>query len=167
MKNINLVKEFKKIRDISYKIPLSLMDSDDSCSGKHISLFKKIREAGYNVRYKVCTFLWSDLNLPENLKIIPHENECTHSYLEVKIGNKWKIVDATWDKSLEGLLPVNDWDGKSDTVVAVPVQKCFSPEKSAKIMQKSLEEQSIIDDLKKNGDFYKAFNEWLEKYRVK
>ena len=164
-RNKSVIKEFYKIRDVPYRIPLSLEEPDDCCSGKSSRLFKIFTEVGYDVRYRVCTFLWSDMNLSRELRIIPHEDECTHSYLEVKIENEWKIVDATWDKSLQGLFTINNWDGKSDTIVAVPVRKCFSTEESTKIMQESLTEQTIIDDLKKNGKFYKAFNKWLEGHR--
>lgn len=30
----------------------------------------------------------------------------------------WAIVDATWDRRFAGKLPVNNWDGLSDTTLA-------------------------------------------------
>lgn len=165
MQKTNIAEKFKEIRDIPYKIPLSLQESDTSCSGKSKRLLKIFQESEYEARYRVCAFSWNDLKLSEELRAIPHENECTHVYLEVKIEGEWRIVDATWDMSLEGLLPVNEWGGKIEMVSAVPIRKCFSLEESAKIMQESSNKQVFVDDMQKNGKFYQAFNEWLEEYR--
>jgi len=54
-----------------------------------------------------------------------------HTYLEIKINGKWKILDATWDKGLRKILPVNNWDGKSGTEIAVKPTKIFSAKKSS------------------------------------
>ena len=166
-KNINIIEEFKKVRDIPYRIPLSPEESDDCCSGKSNRLFGIFKKAGYDVRYRVCTFHWSDVKLPAEVQKIPHEDECTHSYLEVMIGNERVIVDATWDEGLKEIFDVNEWDGKSNTKVAVPIRECFSPEKSAEIMQKDTTETALQEDLQKNGEFYKGFNHWLTEIRIK
>ena len=158
---MDIVEEFRKVRDIPYRIPLSLKESDDCCSGKAKRLFDIFTGAGYEVRYRLCTFLWSDLNLPQGLQALPHKDECTHSYLEVKTGDKWIIVDATWDSGLQELFTVNEWDGKSNTTVAVPIRKCFSPEESFKIIQQDTTDEVVVRDLQNNGKFYKRFNEWL------
>lgn len=165
--SMNIIEEFKKVRDIPYRIPLSLEEPDDCCSGKSDRLFKIFKSAGYDVRYRVCTFRWSDMTLPAGVQEIPHEDECTHSYLEIKIGDAWIIVDATWDKGLESAFDISGWDGRSSTKVAVPVREYFTPEKSAEYMEESLSPEAIAEDIKKNGQFYKVFNEWLEEVRRK
>lgn len=163
---MNIIDLFNSIRDIPYRIPLKWGEQDDCCSGKHNRLRKALVGKGYEVRYIVCVFLWSDLNLPKELEEIPHENDCTHVYLEVLLNNKWVILDATWDKGLEKVLAVNEWDGKSDTVIAVKPTQTFSPEKSARIMADQ-NEDVINKDLEKNGKFYEAFNNWLIEIRNK
>lgn len=164
---MNIVEEFKKIRDIPYRIPLSPGESDDCCSGKSVRLFNLLRDASYNVRYRVCSFRWSDMKLPTKVQDIPHEGESTHSYLEVKIRNEWIAVDATWDKGLKDVFEINEWDGKSNTKVAVPVRECFTLDKSAEYMKESNSSEAILDDLRKNGRFYGAFNNWLAEIRIK
>lgn len=163
--NKNLVEAFREIRDIPYRIPLSAHETDDCCSGKANRLMRVCKEAGIEVRYRVCSFQWSDLGLPDALQQIPHENDCTHVYLEMLIEDHWVVVDPTWDCALEGLLPVSTWNGETDTVIGVPVRDVFSLEESLRIMNESNVDKVIEDDLKKNGAFYKAFNEWLELYR--
>ena len=165
--NMNIVEEFKKVRDIPYKIPLSSAERDDCCSGKADRLFRVFRENGYEVRYCVCTFKWSDLSLPSKLTQIPHDDECTHTYLEVKIDNRWIAVDASWDERLGDIFDINDWDGRSDTKIAVPIRECFSPELSAEYVQSSTTIEAIEEDLRKNGEFYQAFNRWLKEQRKK
>jgi len=156
-------RKFEEVRDIPYNIPLKTSDRDDCCSGKHTLLLKELAKLGYNCRYKACKFEWSSLNLPKELLDLPHENESTHVFLEFKVNNLWKIVDATWDKPLSKILPVNSWDGESDTQIAVPVIDIFSTEKSHEIMTSDI--NSTEEDLRKNGIFYKRFNEYLESIR--
>ena len=162
---MNIIKEFNKVRDIPYRIPLSLEEPDDCCSGKADKLFKIFKDGGYNARYRLCTFRWSSLNLPKELQDIPHDDNSSHSYLEIEIDGKWKIIDVTWDKGLKGLFVVNEWDGKSDTEIAVPCIECLSPEKSLGYIKHVSTPEAIMSDLKLNGDFYKAFNKWLDDNR--
>jgi hypothetical protein len=79
---VDIVEEFNRVRDIPYRIPLSPDEPDNCCSGKAERLHKVFTDAGYEVRDRVCTFRWNDLNLPKELLEVPHEDECTHSYLE-------------------------------------------------------------------------------------
>lgn len=163
--NMNIIEEFKKVRDIPYRIPLSLEELDECCTGKTDRLFKTFKEGGYNVRYRLCTFRWSSLDLPKKLQDIPYDDDSSHTYLEIEIDKEWKIVDATWDKGLKDLFVVNEWDGKSNTEIAVPYIECLSPEKSLGYIKHISTPEAIKSDLKVNSDFYRAFNEWLENYR--
>ncbi len=95
---------------------------------------------------------------------IPHNNDCTHTYLEISIDGNWKILDATWDIGLKKLFHINKWDGKSNTEIAVKPIKIFTPQESLEIVNHQ-DEEVINKDLKINGEFYKYFNEWLDKNR--
>ena len=162
----NLQKVFIEIRDIPYGIPLAYGTEDRCCAGKHKKFLEILKKDGYDVRWRVCTFKWSTMSLPENLLTVPHDDNSTHVYLEVMVGGEWKKVDATWDKPLENILPVNEWDGLSDTKIAVPVISTYSPEESFSIMEG--ESKEIVEaDLEVNGSFYKALNAWLEEVRLK
>jgi hypothetical protein len=162
---MNIDDEFRKIRDIPYCIPLALSEPDDCCSGKATRLKELLEACDMGVRYRVCRFRWPDLGLPSSLLAVPHEDECTHTYLEVMIQDTWRIVDPTWDAPLAAVLPVNDWDGFSDTVVAVPAYATCSLEESAALMVQYEDADVITADLAKNGAFYAALNDWLATVR--
>ena len=159
-----LISIFNSVRDIPYRIPLEYGEEDNCCSGKHAKLFKILTKKGYKVRYRVCVFLWSSLNLPQEVANVSHDDDSTHTYLEIYIKGEWKVLDATWDKALRNLFYINEWDGESSTKIAVKPIKIFTPEKSLKIV-KSQNREVIEKDLEINREFYKAFNEWLEKNR--
>ncbi len=162
---MDAVKAFEKIRDVPYRIPLNLKERDDSCSGKSDRLFKLLTKTGYKVRYRVCEFLWSSMDLPAVVRKAPHENRCTHTYLEVYINGKWRVLDATWDKGLGSVLHVNHWNGESSTEIAVKPIKTFTPEKSRSAVNAYGTEKEIKADLRENGRFYRAFNEWADMVR--
>ncbi|MBI2048902.1 MAG: hypothetical protein HY434_01875 [Candidatus Liptonbacteria bacterium] len=162
----DLQKAFIEARDIPYSIPLSYGAEDRCCSGKHKKLLEVFKNNGYEARWRVCTFKWGDMRLPANVAAVPHDDNSTHAYLEVKIGGEWKKVDATWDKPLACVLPVNDWNGSSDTAIAVPVISTYSPEESASMMDNE-NRKTIEADLGVNGKFYEAFNQWLVEVRQK
>lgn len=161
---MSIVDMFNKVRDIPYRIPLTSTEEDRCCSGKMKQLKQMLEQAGYQARYRICEFRWSDIPLPNEVSEVPHEDLVTHVYLEVKINGSWVIVDPTWDSGVKSVLPVNEWDGKSDTQVAVPVLKTYGLKKSLEVI-KSENKEVIEADLAKNGEFYKAFNSWLEKVR--
>jgi len=159
-----LVNLFKTIRDILYKIPLDYEEEDNCCSGKSSKLFNILKINGYKVRYRVCVFLWDDLPLPEDVKKIPHDKDCTHTYVEIFLRDEWKVIDLTWDKGLKSIFHINEWDGESSTEIAVRPIKIFTPSKSLSIVSNQTKE-IINDDLGRNREFYKAFNEWLNRIR--
>jgi hypothetical protein len=162
----HIVETFRKIRDIPYSIPLSYGAEDRCCSGKHKQLLAMLEKEGYQLRWRICTFKWSNMKLPEELVAIPHQDDSSHAYLEIKIGEEWKKIDATWDKPLGRILPVNEWDRVSNTPIAVPFITTYSPEESLALITNETKEM-IETDLANNGAFYKEFNEWLQQEREK
>jgi hypothetical protein len=162
---MTIIEAFKTVRDMPYRIPLALGEKDICCSGKHKMLKDLFIEQGLEVRYRVCSFLWSSINLPKKVSNIPHDDLSSHVWLEVLIDGEWVIVDATWDIGIKNILHVNEWDGKSNTETAVKPLDIFTPQKSADIMNGENDED-ILSDLKINGEFYKAFNNWLAEQRA-
>lgn len=158
------IKIFQQIRDVHYRIPLSESEPNNCCSGKALRLKEELEKAGYSARYRVCDFKWSDLSLPEEILLVPHNDLTQHVYLEVQKEGEWLDVDPTWDSGLHKILPISEWDGKSSTAIAVKPIKLYSHKKSMEIMeQPDPEEEKEV--LKKNVDFYEAFNDWLERER--
>ena len=160
---MSLVKIFNRIRDIPYKIPVSLKEKDFCCSGKHKLLKEFLEKEGYKVRYRVVSFKWSSLNLPLEVKNISHENICTHVYLEILINTNWVNMDATWDPMLKNIFTINQWNRNVNNIAVQIIEK-FYIKKSQEIMKRETED-CITEDLKINGKFYKAFNNFLNQIR--
>jgi len=163
----SIIKEFEKVRDIPYRIALSPSETSNDCLGKANLLFKIFEKYGYKVRYRICKIKWINLNLPNEITKIPHDDNCSHAYLEVEIDEDWKIIDPTWDKGLKNIFLINEWDGKSNTKLAIPSIETLTPEESLKHLKYITTLEGIESDLKENGEFYKAFNDWLEMLRQK
>jgi hypothetical protein len=164
---MNLVDEFRRVRDIPYRIPLSEQEKDTCCTGKTEELMGIFRRAGINVRQRVCLFKWNDLGLPAEVLAVPHEDDSSHVYFDAQIGGEWVAIDATWDNALGGIFSVNDWDGTHKTDIAVPSAEILTPQDGAAYLEINNTPQAVAHDLKVNGDFYKALNEYLEDARKK
>jgi len=162
---MDIITIFNLIRDIPYKIPLSLDDKAIDCDQKHKELFDLLTKHGLKVRFRICVFLWNDLNIPAKILKIFHTNKCEHLYLEVLIENQWIVLDATWDIGLKNILKINKWDGKSNTDLAVKPLKIYSPKEKRNLLHNETKE-SFLKDIETSGAFYRAFNEWLEKNRI-
>lgn len=161
---MNIQKEFEVIRDIPYSIPLSASEENNSCSGKVIKLKKVLDSAGYESRYRVCEFRWSDLSIDKEVLSVLHEDLSTHVYLEVRFGDTWIDVDPTWDFGLSKTFLVNEWQTDGNMVIAVKQLKLYSHEQSKEIMENEDVEENKRD-LEKNGKFYGALNRWFEEVR--
>lgn len=160
------IQVFEHIRDIPYRIPLSDLEPNDSCSGKVMRLKKGLDQAGLTTRYRVCDFKWSDLPLPDEVLCVPHSPAATHVYLEVQQGDEWIAIDPTWDTALNGVFPIASWDGISSTSIAVAPLKLYSDEESRMIMEEPNAVQNAVD-LKINRLFYEKLNSWLEQQRTR
>jgi len=164
---MNLPLAFESIRDIPYEIPLTPDAPDRCCSGKAKLLLSLFDDVGYEARVRMCEFRWSDVSLPVSVSEIPHDDLCSHVFVEVRIDGDWKVVDPTWDRGLSSVFPTVTWDGLSSTRVAVPATTFLSAEESQKRFDAEMSEEVITADLVKNGDFYRVLNAWLAEVRNK
>jgi hypothetical protein len=162
---------FHQVRDIPYRIPLSLDETEGEYGGSclyKVELLKKLLESeGLECRYRICTFLWSQLNLPEEIMKTEHNDRGEHVWLEVWINNKWIILDPSWDIGLAKIFSINSWDGISDTNLAVKLIEILDVSTSADIMDFDNYEEAFLADLEINGEFYKSLNNYFDKIRSK
>jgi hypothetical protein len=88
---MNLIEIFNQVRDIPYKISLSLEEKEDkfggSCVYKVEVLKNLFEENNLTCRYRVSSFLWSNLNLPKEVIQYEHDDNATHVWLEVFINS--------------------------------------------------------------------------------
>lgn len=163
---MNSIQLFDKVRDIPYRIPINSNEEDFCCNGKARRLRKLLEQEGLQARYVVCSFRWSDLDIPKKILNLTDDDFSTHVYLEVLIANRWIKIDPTWDAGLKDILPISEWDGETDTTLAVSPIETYSIEKSEEIMSHCEPEQVAVDRNDKNHDFEEALNSWLEQNRT-
>jgi hypothetical protein len=161
----NLIQEFYRIREIPYRIPLSLEEEDQCCSWKAKQLFVVCDHLGIPCRYRVCEFLWSDLPLPKEVASIAHDNLCTHVFLEIQIGDERIYVDPTRDSWLKNVFHIHERDWISSTYFAVKPIRFYDLPTSHEIMTWANIDQETVDDLVKHAPFYKALNNWFVSIR--
>ncbi|VVB61725.1 Uncharacterised protein [uncultured archaeon] len=161
------IKLFKMVRDIPYYIAVNEGEQGYECVTKPEMLSKLLRATGLKTRDIVCYFKWEDLSLPKKLLKISHDNPETHGYIEVFIPetNKWVKVDPNWDSRIDHpKIPIAEWDGLTDTKLAVIPIKTLSPEEST-----AFNSQDVGDErekyMERNLQFFKALNKWLRSIR--
>lgn len=151
---------FNQVRDLPFRVPESVNEEVFTCWGKHRKLFALLNRAGYKVRFRVCSFLWSEQKIPAEILKIPHKEEENHLYLEINLNNKWVLIDCTMDSKFPKF---NDWDGKTDCKHGVNPKKIFTPLESS-FLEKQ-EPFKFEEIFKANKEFFKELNKFYESLR--
>ena len=101
---------FALVRDMPYRRASSrrpeaiVKEWRGTCSGKHYLLADVFRELGLEVRVVMATHRFTAENtghLPAELRALVAQGQVpdVHTYLRVKTGQGWTVVDATWPSS--------------------------------------------------------------------
>ncbi len=151
---------FNKVRDLPYHCPENLNDKNYTCWGKHRILYTELKKLGYKVRFRVCSFKWSELKLQKEIYRLAPKDLDKHLYLEIFLNNRWIILDCSDDYKLPRY---NIWDGKSDCKLEVKAIHIFSPAESITIEREMKKDFKII--IKKYKQLYKSINSFLSKIR--
>lgn len=160
-KRREIVELFGKVQ----KVPYYLLRHRDSgklfslnkgcCAEKAIWLGNEFESLGLSIKYFLVEFNWEDLPIPTSILELKGAGPGYHLVMKAKIDGKWIWIDPTWDPLLERLgFPVTkDWDGKSNTLLAVEPLKVeeFDPEDPS--------------DTDLSEEFMSAFNEYFERAR--
>lgn len=163
---------FRIVRDIPYRIALAEGEQDYCCATKPMILDRLLSTLGLRCRHILCSFRWEDLNLPRHLVTLTHDEIDTHEYLEVLVPETqaWLKVDPNWDIWIRSpSIPIAQWDGLHDTILAVKPLETYSPEKSANLIaeEDQADPEARSAYLKKNAKFFRELNRWLQSQRVK
>jgi len=154
------VEYFNWVRDIPYRIPLNDNEPDYCCEGKHRMLEKLLVSEGLDVRPRIAQAKWSLLSqLDEDVVAFPHVNNYEHLYLEVKLGGRWRAIDASFDSALDDVFPTKRWDGKTSTGISVPTIQIYNPVDSLKLYNI----EAGVDT--EENEFNNAINTWLDNIR--
>ncbi len=160
------VRIFRIVRDIPYYIAIG-NEQDYSCSTKAEICQKMLYPLGLKSRYRICQFRWEELGLPKKILKFPHEDPEYHQFLEVYIPEKrtWVTVDPTWDSGLQKIFEIAEWDGISNTKLAVPTNKIYSPRKSLSLIEEFNDPEEMKNYLNYNRKFFVALNNYFNNLR--
>lgn len=158
----NIVNLFEKVRDIPYhcdvtRNPQNLFKKNrGSCFEKNVYLGNRLEDIGYDVKYMKAEFEWDKLPISDSTLSLLDDKDSEHLFLEVKMEDRWISIDSTFDSELEkaGFRVETDWDGKSDTIIAVPPDEISEWRDIPKIIE--------VDD---KLEFFTQLNRELEKKR--
>lgn len=172
---------FQMVRDIPYgsigeREPQQILRSNlGSCSGKHVLLNGLFRTLGIDSKILTCLHHFNEAlpqgnPYPKKLQKIVSRYKVLdfHHYIKMRVGQKWVNVDATWDIHLKNYgFPVNvDWDGKSNTTVAVRAIKFFPQNDDIASLKKRLINGLSPEDREVRAEFLEIFTQWLKEIRV-
>jgi transglutaminase-like putative cysteine protease len=177
------IRIFQNIRNIPYAVIPELIDHNKgpsgllfcrkgSCSPKHFLLGEMFRRLGIPVKYASFPFRWSglDVRYPSGLKeIVAGLPADHHLACKVFVGNRWVLIDATWDLPLRkaGFPVTVDWDGFGDTVLGVvPLEEQLHHTPAERTVYLNSKEAFYTGKEKAEyGKFIEEFNRWLEEIR--
>lgn len=151
---------FTRVRNIPYHCPEFLEDKDNRCWGKNRKLYNLLKENNYKVRFRVCDFYWSKQKFPKQIISLVQEDLDKHLFLEIKINDKWVVLDSSNDSKLPEF---NSWDGNTNCKVAVNYEKVYSPEES--IILEEQEKEGFKKIFPKYKELYIKINQFLNKIR--
>ncbi len=174
---------FERIRDIPFAVVSGffsiekgpagmLVQNKGFCVPKHYLMGMMFQRLGIAVRYCTYSFWWNELDVdyPAVLKGLAVATPVVyHLACRAFIEDRWVLVDGTWDPPLKKAgFPVNEnWDGKSDTTLAVkPLEKFIHDDalEREKIFKKKMTVYTLPERLKLSR-FSGELNRWLEAVR--
>lgn len=181
----NRVSLFNNVRDMPYTlyrgyttieelIAKVLETKRGPCNPKHLMLGDMFKKLGIEIEYASFPMNWKEqkLDFPkEILQVAEKIPTVYHLALRVKIDDRWILVDATYDLPLEkiGAPVVKNWDGRSQTVIAVDFLDTVIHETKDQLFQYTQEKTAswTQEQHSNNEIFAKLMNEWLDRIRGK
>ena len=159
---------FEFVRDIPYHIGLNATDPTYNCATKTLMLGHMLNGLGLKTRPILCTFAWAETPLPAAILALPRNPGETHLFLQIfePHGKCWINIDPSWDAKLRSAdFPIADWDGVSDTALAVTPHVIYSPHDTVRLLAGYNDPEAHATHKAKNLTFYRALNQWLQGQR--
>lgn len=154
------VEIFNEIRNLPYHISINGELGAD-CENKANMLVAEFKKLNIPARLRIGFFKWANIGLPKHILEIPHDNNCSHTFVEVKISDEWVKIDPTWNPELaQAGFRVASWDGENNTSLAFDCDDFLPVEKTDDYI-KNIDREK---DMRENGNFYEAINKYCDTY---
>jgi len=151
---------FLEIQARPYNISVYPEGSSNNFFDKGIELLQRLAILGYTVRGRVAETTWKTKPIPENISdLLPDDILTTHFYTEIFLDNKWRIIDPSFQPSLEKYgLTIGSWEnGKS----CFPLTKIYSQEESIAYQKQWFDKEYQKDFFERGGACWFALNKWF------
>lgn len=152
---------FLEIQERPYDcLPLTPNDDCNNCFYKGRELIQRLAILGYTVRGRVAETTWhTDIIPTEISNLLPKNILVTHFYTEIYQDGKWRIIDPSFQPSLEKYgFTIGSWDNGES---CFPLIKIYSQEESIAYQKMWFNEDYQKEFFGKGGACWKALNEWF------
>lgn len=160
MDHSQAIKIFEEIQARPYNLSLEAGEPCNNCYFKGVELLQELGELGYTVRGRGGVTYW-DENVfgKEIINLLPDNFIITHFYMEICLDNKWRILDPSYQPSLEKYgLTVGSWEnGKS----CFPLTKFFTQEEFHEYLKEWRDKDYQNDFFERGRPVWEALNKWF------
>ncbi len=151
---------FEEIQARPYSLSLKSGNPCNNCYYKGVELLQKLGEIGYTVRGRGGVTYWDEAIFgKEILSLFPDDLMTTHFYTEIFLNDKWRIIDPSFQPSLEQYgLTIGSWEnGKS----CFPLTKIFTQEELHEYLKDWLDTDYQNDFFERGRPAWVALNQWF------
>ncbi len=135
-----------------------------SCTPKHIFLASCFKKLNIEFKYLIIPFFYkkSKIKFPKEYENIVNDMPISyHVALNIKINNKWIIIDSTWDSLLKKFPHNKKWNWLSDMILAVEPEKIIERISNPRVFEKRMWNKYTKNELQKRKEFYKFYDKFL------
>ncbi len=177
---MDLITSFQTVRDIPFgplpgdreddRVARMLRGNKGSCTAKHYYLCDLLESEGMSTLLVTYPFRWKELDINYPRTLLEHAERMPLAYhlaCKANISGGWVLLDATWDPPLEKLgFNVNDWDGSSDTTLAVrPLDEVVHETRKQRIEYIRNNRCYGQEQLQTTLEFHRLLDSWLQSAR--
>ncbi len=154
-------KVFTEIQALPYGLSLAPDEESNNCFFKGTKLIKELAILGYAVRGRVGETYWdSNIIDEEIISLLPEDILVTHFFPEVMVDGVWRIVDPTFQPSLEKYgFQIGSWEGTKNT--CFPITKLYSQEASITYQERWFNPAYQQDFFERGKPCWRALNKWF------
>lgn len=123
-------------------------------------MLQRLAILGYTVRGRVAETSWHTETIPKNISdLLPQDMLVTHFFAEIYEDNKWRIIDPSFQPSLEKYgLTIGSWEnGKSCS----PLKKIYTQEESIAYQMMWFDPNYQKEFFERGGACWSALNKWF------
>ncbi len=151
---------FLEIQARPYGLSLSSGEPCNNCYFKGIELLQKLGVLGYTVRGCGGEIYWDEeIFSKEITSLLPDDFLITHFFTEIFIDNEWRILDPSFQPSLEKYgLTVGSWENGTS---CFPLTKIYTQEEFLAYQKMWFDPNYQKDFFERGGPCWEALNNWF------